>query len=182
MPHHSRYVQWIRVLDWHGIQELWKSVQLGATPGWEPGRAFEHLILRAFELDGAVVRWPYTVELHDQLVEQVDGAVYAGSLSCLVEAKDTARPVSFDAVGKLRQQLSRRPAGVVGLLFSRTGFTDPALTLARYLAPQNVVLWTGKDLTTALEQRSMLNALEVKYRHLVENGSPEYDLQPVGVE
>jgi len=180
MPHDSRYVQWIRVLDWHGIQELWKSVRQGATPGWEPGRAFEHLILRAFELDGAVVRWPYTVDLQDQLVEQIDGAVYAGSLSCLVEAKDTARPVNFDAVGKLRQQLSRRPAGVVGLLFSRTGFTEPAATLARYLAPQNVLFWTGKDLATALEQRSMLDALEMKYRHLVEFGSPKYDLRMEG--
>jgi len=181
MPHHSKYVQWIRVLDWHGIQEMWKAVRMGATPGWEPGRAFEHLILRAFELDGAVVRWPYTVNVHDQLVEQIDGAVHAGGLSCLVEAKDTTRPVSFDAVGKLRQQLSRRPAGVVGLLFSRTRFTEPAVTLARYLAPQNVIFWTGKDLTAALEQRSMLDALEEKYRHLVESGSPKYDLQKEGV-
>jgi len=174
-------VQWIRVLDWHGIQEMWKSVRMGATPGWEPGRAFEHLILRAFELDGATVRWPYTVERYDQLVEQIDGAVYAGCLSCLVEAKDTARAVSFDAVGKLRQQLSRRPVGVVGLLFSRTGFTEPAVTLARFLAPQNVLLWTGNDLTMALERRSMLRALEAKYRHSVEDGSPKYDLQKEGV-
>jgi hypothetical protein len=182
MPYDSRYVQWIRVLDWHGVQELWKSVRLGATPGWEPGRAFEHLILRAFELDGAVVRWPYTVELHDQPVEQIDGALYAGSLSCLVEAKDTARPVNFDAVGKLRQQLSRRPAGVVGLLFSRTGFTQPAVTLAHHLAPQNILLWTGDDLTMALERHGILAALEAKYRYLVENGSPRYNLQTAGVE
>ena len=176
MPHHSRYVQWIRVLDWHGIQEMWRSVRLGATPGWEPGRAFEHLILRAFELDGATVRWPYTVVLHDHLVEQIDGAVYAGGLSCLVEAKDTAQRVNFDAVNKLRHQLSRRPAGVVGLLFSRSEFTRPAITLAEFLAPANVLLWTGADLTLALERRSMVGALESKYRYSVEKGLPNYDL------
>jgi hypothetical protein len=33
------------------------------TPGWEPGRAFEYLVLRAFELDGADVKYPYTAIL-----------------------------------------------------------------------------------------------------------------------
>lgn len=176
MPPHSRYVQWIRVLDWHGIQEMWNSVLLGATPGWEPGRAFEYLILRAFELDGARVRWPYTVDIHGHVVEQIDGAVYAGGLSCLVEAKDTSGAVSFEAVAKLRHQLSRRPAGVIGLLFSRNDFTRPAVTLAGFLAPQNVLLWSGEDLTVALRQRRMIGALEAKYRRCVEEGAPVHQL------
>lgn len=176
-----KYEQWIRVLDWHGIQQMWRSLQSGRIPGWEPGKVFEYVILRAFELDGAAVRWPYTVSAHGQIVEQIDGAVHAGNLWCLVEAKNTARAVSFDAVAKLRQHLSRRPPGVLGLLFSRSGFTDPAITLARFQAPQNILLWSGNDLTIALDKRTMVRALDVKYRYAVEEGTPKYELDTDGM-
>lgn len=166
----SKYETWIRVLDWHGIQEMWQSLRSGHAPGWEPGKAFEYLILRAFELDGAEVRWPYTVTLHGQLVEQIDGAVYADNLACLVEAKDSARPVQFHAVTKLRQQLARRPPGVLGLLFSRTDFAESAKVLAQFLAPQNVLLWNGNELTHAIEHRRLVPLLEAKYRYCVEHG------------
>ena len=73
---------------------------------------FEHLILRAFELDGATVRWPFEVSFGDSVVEQIDGAVYAGCLSCLVEAKDSTAPVDVAVLAKLRNQLARRPAGI----------------------------------------------------------------------
>ena len=173
----SDHLRRVRSLDWNGLAHLWSAVRAGRTPGWEPGKAFEHLVLRAFELDGADVRWPYVVRFKNQLVEQIDGAVYAAGLSCIVEAKDSAFNVNVEAIAKMRHQLSRRPAGVVGLLFSRTLFTEPAVTLAQFLAPQNILLWTGDDLTLALERRAMTWALEMKYRHSVEEASPRYNLQ-----
>lgn len=169
----SKYEQWIRVIDWNGIQEMWKSLRAGHAPGWDPGKAFEYLILRAFELDGAEVRWPYTVSTQGHVVEQIDGAVYAGGLACIVEAKDSGRPVQFHAVTKLRQQLARRPSGVLGLLFSRTDFTESARILAQFLVPQNILMWSGNELTQAIEHRRLVRALEAKYRYCVEHGQQE---------
>lgn len=180
MPTATEYTRWIRLLDWHGLEMMWESILSESTPGWEPGKALEYLILRAFELNGAQVRWPYLVSLRGQVIEQIDGAVYAANLACLVEAKDTTEPVRPDAVGKLRQQIARRPAGVMGLLFSRSGFSEAATTLAQFLAPQNVLLWTGADLSVAIDQRDMVGALEAKYRFCVEKGSPKYELQLEG--
>lgn len=168
MPNSSNYTQWIRLLDWNGLSGLWSGIRAGRTPGWEPGKAFEYLILRAFELDGAEVRWPYEVPLDGEVVEQIDGAVYAAELACLVEAKDTDKAVDFEAIAKLKQQLNRRPPGVMGLLFTRSRFTPPATKLAQILAPQNILLWTGDDVSVVLRRREIVWALEAKYRYCVE--------------
>jgi hypothetical protein len=39
------------------------SIEAGNTSGWAPGKAFEYLVLRAFQLEGAEVRWPYSVRI-----------------------------------------------------------------------------------------------------------------------
>lgn len=179
VPAASDYLLRIRALDWDGIERLWTSIRSGRTPGWPLGKALEHLVLRAFELDGATVRWPFGVWAQNRLVEQIDGVVYAANLSFLVEVKDTAAPVQGDAIAKLRNQLIRRPAGVLGLLFSRSAFTESAEVLAQLLAPQNVLLWTGDDLSCAIERRGMVWALEAKYRYCVEEGIPNRELRMV---
>ena len=173
MTRATDYVARIRLLDWDGLRDLWDRSASGAAPGWPPGKAFEYLILRAFELDGATVRWPFEVTLGDSVVEQIDGAVYAGSLSCLVEAKDSAAAVEIVVLAKLRTQLARRPAGTVGAVFSRMGFTRPAFTLAGYFAPQTVLLWSGPEVEECLRQESMAVALLAKYRECVEEGAPQ---------
>lgn len=170
------YVDRIRELDWPGLRRLWNEIEEGTAAGWPPGRALEHLVLRAFELGGATVRWPYPVRVDGAIVEQIDGAVYLGSLSCLVECKDTAAPTRVDAIAKLRNQLLRRHASVIGLMFSRKGFTASALTLAQYLAPQVILLWTGGDIAYLLEHEDFCSALRRKYQHSIEMGIPEYDL------
>lgn len=63
--------------------------------GWPPGKALEYLVLRAFQLGGAEVTWPYEVRRRNVVVEQVDGAVYVDGLTCLIEAKDHAEPMDF---------------------------------------------------------------------------------------
>lgn len=178
LPEATEYALRVRRLDWPGLAALWRAVQAGRPPGWEPGKALEHLVLRAFELDGADVRWPFTVHLEGQVVEQIDGAVYAAGLSCIVEAKDTLRPLSVEPIAKLRAQLSRRPAGVVGLMFSRSGFSQAAIVLAQYGAPQNVLLWRGSELEDAIRERRIVGRLQAKYRECVETGYPYLRVAP----
>lgn len=167
------YVDQVRRLDWPGLRALWRQIEAGTT-GWPAGKALEHLVLRAFELSGAEVRWPYTVPIGDATVEQIDGAVHLGTLACLVECKDTAARVDVEVLAKLRSQLLRRHAGAVGLLFSRGGFTPAAFTLAQYLAPQTILLWTGEDVAHHLEREDFGAALRERYRYSVETGNPVY--------
>jgi hypothetical protein len=167
------YAARIRLLDWEGLADLWDRSARGQVPGWPPGKAFEYLILRAFELDGATVRWPFEVTLHDSVIEQIDGAVYAGYLSCLVEVKDSTSAVDVAVLAKLRAQLARRPAGVIGAVFSRTGFTNSAYALAGYFAPQTVLLWSGDEVEECLRQESIAVTLLAKYRECVEKGAPQ---------
>ena len=172
MTRAADYAARIRLLDWEGLRDLWDRSARGPVPGWPAGRAFEHLILRAFELDGATVRWPFTVIFAGAVVEQIDGAVYVGSLSCLVEAKDSMAEVDISVLAKLRVQLARRPAGTVGLVLSRTGFTPSAVALARYFAPQTVLLWSGAEVEECLQNESIASTLLAKYREYVEEGGP----------
>jgi len=173
------YAARIRLLDWEGLRDLWDRSARGPVPGWPAGRAFEHLVLRAFELDGATVRWPFVVKLGDSVVEQIDGAVYAGHLSCLVEAKDAADAVEIDALAKLRTQLARRPAGTIGVMFSRSGFTEGAVALAGYFAPQTVLLWNGAEVTECLENERFAAVLLAKHRECVEEGAPKMSLRKI---
>ncbi len=175
------YVAKVRNLDWSGLRLLWSEIVSGSADGWAPGKAMEHLVLRAFELSGAEIRWPYDVPIAGETAEQIDGAVHVQMLSCLVECKDTADPVNIVPIAKLRNQLLRRHAGAVGLVFSRSGFTTPALTLAQFIAPQSILLWGGDEIAILLEQEDLVEPLRKKYRHCVETGIPDYDTRVEGL-
>lgn len=165
------YVAKIRGLGWEGLRELWKGILTSHTPGWPPGIALEYLLLRMFELDGSEVRWPFEVRLGDELVEQIDGAVYIGHLAFLVEAKASADAVDVTALARVRTQLARRPSGTLGLVVSMAGFTRPAVTLARYFAPQTVLLMSGAEVGATLQNESIVSNILVKYRECVEEGA-----------
>jgi hypothetical protein len=174
------YVAKIGAFDWPKLEALW--TRLSATPktgvaGWASGKALEHLILRAFELSGAEVIWPYHVKLGATVVEQIDGIVLLEGHTCMVEVKDQVENVNVEPLAKLRNQLLRRPAGVVGSVFSRSGFTDPAVTLAYYMAPQAVLLWQGPEIAFLLGKRDFIDAFKLKYRALVQHGKPDYDIR-----
>jgi hypothetical protein len=68
--------------------------------GWPRGRAFEHIILRGFELEGADVVWPFEVEVDREVLEQIDGAIYCDGLAGLVEAKDYSDPINIEPIAK----------------------------------------------------------------------------------
>jgi Restriction endonuclease len=172
------YERMIKCLQWDGLRSLWNNIESRNTSGWESGKAFEYLILRAFELDGAEVKWPYRVKLFGEEVEQIDGVIYSTGLSCLVESKDFAdKPVDIAPIAKLRNQLLRRPASTIGLVFSRTGFTDPATHLSYFSLPQTILLWDGEELKYALEREVICELLTLKYRVCVEDGLPDYDIR-----
>lgn len=170
------YVRRARQLDWRGLRLLWSEIEAGSAAGWPPGRALEHLVLRAFELSGAAVVWPYLVRVGDEVVEQIDGAVHVHGLSCIVECKDTAGPLNIDAIAKLRNQLLSRPAGAIGLLFSRSGFTPVAALLGRFVAPQAILLWDGNDIAYHLRNEDFSTGLVLRHRHSIENGMMKYDI------
>lgn len=110
-----------------------------------------------------------------ETVEQIDGAIHSGGLWCLIECKDATVPVNVEPIAKLRNQLLRRHGGSIGLVFSTNGFTPPALTLAQFLAPQIVLLWSGQEIAFLLEREDFCSALLKKYQYSVETGLPTYD-------
>jgi hypothetical protein len=177
MPSMAEYETAIKELDWPGLTDLWGEIKARKTRWWEPGKAFEHLVLRMFDLDEAEVRWPYSVDLFGgAVIEQIDGSIRISCLYCLVESKDEEGKISVAPIAKMRNQLLRRPAGTIGLLFSSNGFTDPALQLAHFALPQAVLLWSGNEVENALEERSICAFAEQKFRICVDQGVPDYKI------
>jgi hypothetical protein len=137
------------------------------------GKAQEYLILRAFEVEGATVVWPYEVSSGGKTLEQIDGVVYVKGLASLIESKDYSDPINFEPIAKLRQQLSRRPPATLGSCFSKSGFTEEAMLLAERSTPQNVLLWHGDEIKYALSKNWMCKGLVAKYRYSVEKALPD---------
>ena len=170
----------IKLLDWNGLRALWTAIQAGAPPEWAGGEALEYLVIRAFEIDPlepATVRYPYEVSLFNEKVEEIDGAVHVHGLSCLVESKDWGKNVAIGPIVKMRSQLLRRPAGTIGLMFSKKAFTKPAIYLAHFTMPQAVLLWSGFDLQTVMDEGRICQFLRLKHRVCCEDGIPDCDLR-----
>jgi Restriction endonuclease len=174
----SGYQARIQAMDREALLRLWKGIRDGDTPGWPPGKAFEYLIIRAFELERADVRYPYTVAFRNSgsTLEQIDGAVHHAGLSALIEAKDQTRTLGVEPIAKMRNQLLRRPAAAIGAIFSRSGFSEAARILATFTAPQTILLWEEEELDLMPTRPGMCEALATKYRFAVEEGIPDYNL------
>ena len=101
------------------------------------------MILRAFELEGATVHWPFSVRSPlggSEVIEQIDGLTLADGIYCLIETKDHQEAINFEPIAKMRNQLLRRPAGTVGLIFAKNGFSEAAQQLACFVFPQTILL------------------------------------------
>ncbi len=166
----------ISTYKWRGLIPLWEQIKSRTTEDWGAGKALEYLVLRAFQLESAEIKWPYQVNLDGETIEQIDGVVYSNNLACLIECKDQSEEVNIEPIAKLRNQLLRRPGPTIGIVFSRSGFTDPAVTLARFLAPQTILLWDGLEIEYALKKHAFRRGLAAKYKYCVENGFPTYNL------
>jgi len=178
----EEYIKQVRKFKNHAaLLRFWQAIREGTPlPGWPAGRAFEFLILRAFEIERAEVTWPYEVRLEGMVVEQVDGAVHRGGLFCLIEAKDYNEAIDYEPIAKLRDKLARRPPATIGLVFSKRGFSSPAKTLAKYLVPQRILLWEGNEVEFALGRKGMWAGLQRKFRYAVEHGLPDFNIATEG--
>jgi hypothetical protein len=176
MATNTEYEALIALHQYDDLLRLWERVaQAESTPGWEAGRALEYLIVRAFELEGAEVRYPYSVNISNSPAEQIDGVIYSDGISYMIECKDTATRENIESIAKLRNQLLRRPAQTMGLVFSRSGFTPVAITLTQYSSPQNILLWNGAEINDALRSGMMRELLKLKFRACVETGQVDWN-------
>ncbi|MBB4637987.1 hypothetical protein [Longimicrobium terrae] len=156
---------------------LWRRIQSGERiAGWGRGKVFEYLVIRAFQLEGAVIRWPFQVSYPQRFgtMEQHDGFVYVRDRAFLIESKATAEAPGIEAVAKLRFRLEARPPGTMGLLFSVATFSEPTEVFTQFASPLNVLLWTGKDVDLALRTGRMRSGLEQKLRFANEFGLSNY--------
>jgi hypothetical protein len=183
MTNEEEYRDEIQRCSWDDLLNLWKKIEADNTPGWEPGKAFEYLVLRAFQIEGAYVEWPYTVTMGEltrtetgKTAEQIDGFIHTTEgLACLVECKDSSK-VGKDPIDKLRSQLLRRPSAVIGIVFSQGEFTDPAALLALFGAQPTILLWSGDEVKLALQHKWFCKGLIAKYRWCATRGLPDYHI------
>jgi hypothetical protein len=178
MPSDKEYEKAIRKLKWSGLRKLWKELEDEKLDSfWRDGRCFEYLIVRMFELDNAKVTWPYTVSLRGAgVIEQIDGCVHFDGMYCVIESKDRDEVTSVDPIAKLRNQLLRRPAGTIGLVFTRTRFSAPTVLLTQFALPQAILLWTGSEVGRALEKNAICDYVKQKYRACVEHGMVDLNI------
>jgi Restriction endonuclease len=162
-------------MGWKELKKLWGAIQSGNTPGWDAGKALEHLIIRAFRLSGLEAEYPYDVPPGGKPLEQIDGFVYMDGFAFLIECKDKDS-VDIEAIAKLRNQLLRRPDTTLGCVFTAGDFTEPALTLADFAVPHRILLWPGDGIEECLKAQDFKTTLEKKYRHLCKFGLT--DLSP----
>lgn len=178
MPTTQEYVNLIQQFQRPQLITLWQQITARDTPGWEKGKAFEFLVLRAFELEGAVIRWPYSVKLLDEEVEQIDGAVHFKdiNLSIIIECKDYILKVNIEPIAKLRNQLLRRPSTTIGSIFITGEFTRTAIILTQFLTPQTILLWERGNIEFCLRKGSFRENFLKKYHWAIETGDPNFNV------
>ncbi len=171
------YIKMIEKMGWPELRTLWAAIRSENTPGWEEGKAFEHLVVRAFKLGGLDVEFPYHVPPGGQILEQIDGVVFTEGHCFLLECKDE-KATDIEAISKLRIQLLRRPETTLGCVFTRKRFTRPALILTDLSTPHRILLWSDSHIEDSLQKGSFALTLHEKYRYLcmygLEDHSPFY--------
>jgi hypothetical protein len=160
-------------LSWESLRRLWRQIKDSSTPDWDEGKAFEHLVVRAFELSKLRVEYPFDVPPGGSILEQIDGMVFLNDTPFLIECKDK-ESVDIIAIAKLRHQLLRRPPVTMGCVCITGNYTQPALVLADLAIPQQIVLWSQEDIETALAEKDFRGPICAKYRDLCMYGLTDY--------
>jgi hypothetical protein len=173
-----QYIEWIRAMNWPELRGLWEKITSQDTPDWAPGKALEHLVVRAFELGKLEVEYPYHVPPGGNPLEQIDGIIYLPHHIYLLECKDED-VTDIAALAKLRNQLMRRPDTTLGCVFTRDHFSTPAVIVADFATPQRILLWSNGDIEAGLRGENFAAMLQSKYRELCKYGltdhSPYYE-------
>lgn len=166
--------------DLNDILKLWITIKKRKREsGWPEGKMFEYLVVRAFELAGLTVKWPFSVTYPHKLgtMEQIDGVVYLNERPFLIESKHLSEASSIEAFAKLRLRLETRPPGTMGILFSTNDFTLATEVFAQFAHPLNILLWGRADLDIALASNTMKSSLQQKLSVAIEYGLA---LHPLG--
>jgi hypothetical protein len=114
MPTNQEYERAIKKYQTHEeLEEFWQLIESNQVQQgfWEQSKSFEYLVIRAFELEGAEVKYPFSVYVDGTEVEQIDGVIYYQHIACIVETKKWNAKVNIETFAKLRNQLLRRPSG-----------------------------------------------------------------------
>lgn len=159
------------------LLSLWKQIKAGTRiPGFADGKAFEYLVIRAFQIEKTEARWPFQVTYPQRfgVMEQIDGVVHLPQRAFLIESKDLSEPAAIESVAKLRFRLESRPPSTMGVLFSVRDFTLPTEVFTQFASPLNVLLWGSSDLDIALASKSMTEGLRQKLEFATEYGLPLY--------
>jgi Restriction endonuclease len=171
------YIKRTEAMSWKDLNTLWERIKADETPDWEGGKAFEHLVVRAFKLNGLEAEYPYDVPPGGKPIEQIDGLVHLQSHTFLIECKDRDS-VDIEAIAKLRNQLLRRPETTLGCVFTTGEFTEPALIITDFSVPHRILLWSGFEIEDCLKKENFGAVLLEKYRFLCKYGltdhSPNY--------
>jgi hypothetical protein len=170
------YVKRTEAMKWKELNALWKRIKADETqPDWEKGKALEHLVIRAFRLNGLEAEYPYHVPPGGKPLEQMDGLVHLHCYTFLIECKDKDS-VDIVAIAKLRNQLERRPGTTFGCVFTTGSFTDEALIITDFSAPHRILLWDELDIERCLKNKNFGAVLLEKYRHLCKYGLTDHSL------
>jgi hypothetical protein len=162
-------------LSWEALRSLWQQIQDGQTPEWDPGRAFEHLVIRAFELSKLRIEYPFDVPPGGSILEEIDGIVDLAETPFLRECKHK-ESVDVLAIAKLQHQLHRRPPVTMGCVCISGEFTLSALVLADLAIPQQIVLWSKKEIEAALARKDFRISLILTYIYLLMYKSTDHSL------
>src|SRR5260370_29864716 len=97
-------------------------------------------------------------------------------MNWLVESKDKDKNSAIDPIAKLRNQMLRRPWGTIGLVFTTTKFTPPAALMTHFALPQPILLWTGAEVSHAIEKKKICEFAQEKYRACAEHRVVDLDI------
>lgn len=190
-PQPPDYRSW-EASDWDELSAIWRELFPEPTaeqPAPEPkfrdqglssqqaGDVFERWVLQAFRHDpaGSQLRCvdSYRNPADGKTVEQIDGLIFDGWQAFLIESKNWGDRIDFAPLAKFHHAVERRPIGLLGLFFAPNGYTDPALELVTLLRPIRVLLFDGRDLNWAVENRTgMLAMVRRKWELAVQYGDP----------
>ena len=163
----------IRSYNWAKLAKLWLQIKNGDTPGWSFGKALEYMLIRAFDLNGAEVAYPYNNRVVNSK-EQFDGYIFVPELGVgfLLECKDWKTSVSFDELAKLHSRLSYRMPSTYGIYVSKNGFTSSAVEMLYMMHPHNILLWSFDEIDECFKNQKFLKALKYKYQYAMMTADP----------
>jgi hypothetical protein len=190
---HARFSNW-HAKDWPELTRIWRELvpehenelahsksvrrfQKSVITPKQGGYIFERWVIEAFRLSGYETEpgWNVPGLKNSSTREQIDGLVLDGWQAFLVESKFREKGVGFDPIALLHGQVSQRPPGCLGLLFSAFGFTIPARESALLHQPLRALLFNGYNLIEGMgSEESWRRMLKKTWVQAVKYGDPFY--------